>query len=210
MGRSAAIAAALLFSAALAACAAPSVDAAGVARVAPAPRPQDGPAGGPPAAWDHHARGTIWTAAALDALDDHAAPLVAMVPADVTDWCPAYPAAGRERRKAFWVALVSAMSGMESGWRPAVSNPTNRWHGLMQISPETARGHGCRATTAEALKSGPANLRCGLRIITRTVTRDAVVARGGGGVAADWGPFSRPAQREKLRAFTRTHPACRA
>ena len=198
MGRSAAVAAALLILATLAACAAPQ------------PRDHHGPSGGPvPAAWDHHPRGDVWTTAALAALDGHARPLVETVPADVAEWCPAYPAAGPERRKGFWVALVSRVAGIESGWRPAVSNPSNRWHGLMQISPATARGYGCRAQTVDGLKSGPANLSCALRIIANTVTRDGVVAAGGGGIAADWGPFSRTAKREEIRAFTRAHPACR-
>ena len=181
---------------ALSACAAPNLTQAPAAPLVPA--------------WDDHPRGEVWTDAALRALDTHASGLIEIVPDDVASWCPAYEEADAERRKAFWIALVSVMSGHESGWRPAVSSPNGRWHGLMQISPATAVGYGCQATSAEALRTGPANLACGLRIIAATVARDGVVAAGGGGVAADWGPFSRAKQREHMRAFTRAQPSCRS
>ena len=162
----------------------------------------------PSAAWDAHPRGEVWTDAALDALDTHASALVETVPEDVETWCPAYPESGEEERKAFWVGLVSALAGHESTWRPAVSGGGGRWHGLLQISPATARGYGCNATSADALKNGPANLSCGLRIMAVTVPRDNVVSAGAGGVAADWGPFHQRTKREAMRAFTRAQPYC--
>ena len=163
----------------------------------------------PPARWDHKDAGDAWTRATLTALDGPGAPLVDTVPADATEWCPAFPEASRTQRKAFWVGLLSSLAKHESTWREDVSGGAGRWHGLLQISPATARGYGCAATSAEALKDGPANLSCAVRIMGVTVPRDGVISAGGGGVAADWGPFVQEAKREEMRAFTRAQPYCR-
>jgi len=162
----------------------------------------------PVARWDHKPEGTEWTKAALGALDEHAAPLVSLVPADFVAWCPGYATASEAERKAFWVGLVSALAKHESTWRPGVSGGDGRWHGLLQISPATARGYGCSAGSAEALKSGTANLSCGLRIMAATVPRDGVIAKGGRGVAADWGPFHQSSKRSDMAAWTRVQPYC--
>lgn len=168
------------------------------------------PSARPAARWDHLDSGALWTRAALRALDGPAARLPQSVPADVSAWCPQYPVASVSDRKAFWVGLISSLAKHESTWRPGVSGGEGRWHGLLQISPATARGYGCRAATAEALKDGPANLRCGLRIMAQTVARDGVVARKGGGVAADWGPFSQPQKRADIQAWVRRQSYCQA
>ncbi|MEL6516808.1 MAG: transglycosylase SLT domain-containing protein [Pseudomonadota bacterium] len=163
----------------------------------------------PPARWDHKDAGDAWTRATLRALDGPGAPLVDAVPMDATAWCPAFPKADRTQRKAFWVGLLSSLAKHESTWREEVSGGEGRWHGLLQISPATARGYGCAATSAEALKDGPANLSCAVRIMGVTVARDGVISEGGGGVAADWGPFVQEAKREEMRAYTRAQPYCR-
>ena len=163
----------------------------------------------PPARWDHKPQAEVWTETALAALDGHASDLVEITPADIETWCPGYDTASEAERKAFWVGLVSALAKHESTWRPEVSGGGGKWHGLLQISPATARGYGCRATSADALKVGRANLSCGLRIMSTTVARDGVVARGGGGVAADWGPFSQPEKRSDMQAWVRGQPYCR-
>lgn len=166
------------------------------------------PAKLPAARWDQQPQAAVWTEAALSALDGPAAPLVALVPKDIDSWCPAYDTASADDRKAFWVALVSSLAKHESTWRPAVSGGEGRWHGLLQISPATARGYGCTAGDANTLKDGALNLRCGLRIMAATVRRDGVIAAGGGGVAADWGPFSQSAKRDDMSAWTRAQPFC--
>ena len=162
----------------------------------------------PAARWDDVPGSRAWTEAALAALASHAAPLVALVPQDVSTWCPGYQAANAEDRSAFWVGLVSALAKHESTWRPEVSDSEGRWHGLLQISPGTAEGYGCAAQDAKALKDAGANLSCGLRIMAETVVRDEVVAEGGGGVAADWAPFSVAEKREDMAAWTRAQSYC--
>ncbi|MHA6325733.1 transglycosylase SLT domain-containing protein [Roseivivax sp. CAU 1753] len=163
----------------------------------------------PPARWGTSGRSAIWTRSALSALRGHADDLPEMVPADIQDWCPAYPDAKRAEREAFWVGLVSSLAKHESTYRPRVVGGGGRWYGLLQILPSTARLYSCRAGTGEALMHGPANLSCGLRIMARTVARDGVVSRGMRGVAADWGPFHSRKKRNDMMAWSRKQSYCK-
>nr|WP_243645117.1 transglycosylase SLT domain-containing protein [Rhodovulum euryhalinum] len=167
-----------------------------------------GPSGLPQMRWDHRPEATAWTAASLEALSAHGAALAETVPADIARWCPSYPEAGTAQRQAFWAGLFSALAKHESTWNPDAVGGGGRWFGLVQIAPATARAYGCSATSGEALKDGAANLSCAIRIAARTVTRDGVVAAGGGGVAADWGPMTVAAKREEIAAWTRAQPYC--
>jgi len=171
-------------------------------------RPVARPAPPPPMAWDHVPGAQAWTRAAMAALRAHGAPLVAMVPRDIGAWCPAYPGADPVTRRAFWVGLLSALAEHESTWRPGAVGGGGRWHGLLQILPATARGYGCRARSGAALRDGPANLSCALRIMAVTVPRDGVIAEGGRGVAADWGPMLSRAKRARMAAYTRQQDYC--
>ena len=159
--------------------------------------------------WGQRAESAAWTASALDALDTHGAPLVVMTPADINIYCPGYQVADAEGRKAFWVSFLSALAKHESTWRPDVSGGNGAWHGLLQISPGTARRYGCEARSATELKDGKRNLSCGIRIMARTVPRDGVISAGMNGVAADWGPFHSSAKRNDIQATTRSAPVCR-
>ncbi|MCB1348304.1 MAG: transglycosylase SLT domain-containing protein [Maritimibacter sp.] len=158
--------------------------------------------------WDNAPASEGWTEATLAALDSHGQNLVNTTPADIDVWCPGYEKADKEGRKAFWTGLLSALSKHESTWQPAVVGGGGRWFGLVQISPATARYHGCRAGSGEALKDGAANLSCAVRILDTTVPRDGVVAAGMRGVAADWGPFHQASKREDMRAWMLAQPYC--
>lgn len=167
--------------------------------------------GGQPAAlWDHRENGPRWTKSALGALDSHAAVLVDVVPADIGAYCPGYSEAGREARKGFWVMFLSALAKHESTWRADASGGGGQWHGLLQISPATAKGYGCKAGSAGALKDGGANLSCALRIMSVTVPRDGVISAGMRGVAADWGPFHHSTKRADIQQATRNAAVCRS
>jgi hypothetical protein len=83
-----------------------------------------------------------------------------------------------------------------------------RWFGLVQIAPGTAQWRNCQVGTGEALLDGPANLRCGIRIMAATVPRDGVVSEGMRGVAADWGPFHSRRKREDMRNWVRAQEYC--
>ena len=158
--------------------------------------------------WDFHPEGADWTAASLAMLSGEAAGLVQLVPGDIDDWCPAYPQAEAAGRAAFWTGLLSALAEHESTWNPSVVGGGNRWFGLVQISPATARFYGCTANSGNALLDGPANLQCALRIWSVTVPRDGVISAGGGGVAADWGPMTVASKREEMQAWTQAQSYC--
>ena len=165
----------------------------------------------PALGWDIAPNSERWTTAALGALDTHGAALPAMVPADIETYCPGYVDATRPERKAFWVSLLSALSKHESTWRPDVSGGEGRWHGLLQISPGTARGYGCAATTASELKVGAANLSCAIRIMAVTVPRDGVIHgkdRKWRGVSADWGPMRSPGKRADMARWLKQQTYC--
>ncbi|WP_425501530.1 transglycosylase SLT domain-containing protein [Roseobacter ponti] len=163
--------------------------------------------------WHHTDNSALWNAAALDALRTHGRELVEMVPADIGEWCPLYPIADTAGREAFWVGFMSALAKHESTWRPRAVGGEGRWYGLLQISPATARGYGCRAGTGEALKRGGENLSCAVRIMASTVPRDGVIDHRDTrwrGVAADWGPLRVPRKRNEMAAWTRAQPFCLA
>jgi hypothetical protein len=161
--------------------------------------------------WDHHPEAQEWTEASLVALQSHGAALPQIVPADIEAFCPGYETATVEERRLFWTGLLSALAKHESTWRPDAAGGGGRWIGLLQIAPGTARSYGCAAQDTAALKDGAANLSCAIRIMSRTVPRDGVVGAGGrGGVAADWGPFTKSEKRAEMAAWTRQQPYCSA
>ncbi len=160
------------------------------------------------ARWDGHGEGRDWSVAAMRAIDAAPRDLREVVPADIDAWCPGYERNPPHLRAAFWVGTVSALARHESTFREDAVGGGGAWHGLLQISPATARGYGCEAATGEALRDGEANLACAIRIMSRTVSRDGVVAAGGGGIAADWGPMSREGLREQMREWVRGQSYC--
>jgi len=161
----------------------------------------------PVMAWDHRPEGQDWTEATLAALQAEGAPLLSQVPGDIGHWCPAYVAAGPEQRAAFWAGLLSALARFESTWNPEAVGGGGRWFGLVQISPATARHYGCDADSGGALTDGAANLSCAVEIASETVLRDGVVAAGGG-LAADWGPFTSAEKRGQMQEWVSSQSYC--
>ncbi len=158
--------------------------------------------------WSGRPNGEAWTQASLAALKTHGAALPQSTPADVDEWCPAYRNAGPAQRRAFWAGFVSALSKHESTYRADAVGGGGKWFGLTQIAPSTARLYGCRARSGAALKNGSENVSCAIRIMSRTVTRDGVISRGGRGVAADWGPMHSSAKRNEMKGWLRSQPFC--
>lgn len=163
-----------------------------------------------PMRWDHVPQAEAWEVAGLAALESHAAVLPETVPKDIDMWCPAYPEADKPARSAFWLGLMSSLARHESTWTETAIGGGGRWYGLVQISPATAEGYGCQATSGQALLDGAANVSCALRIWAETVPRDGVIAHGRRGVAADWGPLhpSQARKREDIRNWVRQQPYC--
>lgn len=163
----------------------------------------------PPMLWDHHAEAGEWTRAALAAVARHDDVLAALVPADIGAWCPGYASAPVEDRRAFWVALMSAVARHESTWNPEAVGGKGQWIGLMQISPRTASRNGCDARTAGALKDGGANLSCAVQIFAHDVARDGVVSgKGNRGMGRQWMPFRKSAKAAEMAAWIRQQPYC--
>ena len=160
--------------------------------------------------WQHRRGNAMWTRTALSALKSHGKPLVDIVPADIADWCPAYPTANEADRRAFWVGFLSALAKHESTYKARAVGGGGLWYGLLQILPATARGYKCNAGTGEDLQNGSANLSCAVRIMAKTVPRDGVIyGQGGRGVAADWGPMRSPAKRMDMSRWLKRQSYCK-
>jgi len=159
--------------------------------------------------WEHQPQGALWTRSALSALKAHGAVLVERVPRDIAEWCPAYPQSAERGRRAFWVGFLSALAKHESTYNARAVGGGGRWHGLLQILPATARGYECHARDGAALRHGPDNLSCAIRIMAFTVPRDGVVSEGMRGVAADWGPLHSRAKREDMKRWLRGQSYCK-
>jgi Transglycosylase SLT domain len=165
----------------------------------------------PPMRWDHHPEGGEWTESTLVALSSKDPILSQQVPADIETWCPAYPEAPIEARRAFWAGLLSAVAKYESTWNPAASGGGGRWIGLMQISPRSAENYGCEATSVGALKDGESNLECAVEIMSTQVAKDGLVAGGGNrGIGRDWAPLRSEEKRAEMASWIRAQPYCQA
>jgi hypothetical protein len=163
----------------------------------------------PRMAWAHKGlQGDQWTEATLAALETEGAELLSTVPADIGTWCPHYVQAEPEERAAFWAGLLSALARFESTWNPRAVGGGGQWFGLVQIAPATARAYGCEADSGAELTDGSANLACAVEIASETVTRDGVVAAGGGGFAADWGPFASAQKRAQMAEWVSSQEYC--
>ena len=188
---------------------APEISAAPVA-VATAPALRDNIF--PRARWEHRRGGPLWTRVALSAIKTHGQVLLDVVPRDIADWCPAYPANDAKQRAAFWAALLSTLSRYESTWNPRAVGGGGQWYGLLQIYPPTAEFRGCDVQTGEGLKQASANLNCAVRIMSTTVPRDTAISLKEArwmGVAADWGPIRSNWMRRDMQRYTRRQVYCR-
>ncbi len=165
----------------------------------------------PHARWDFKQGGQLWTRTAMAAVGAYGDGLHTIVPRDIDRWCPAYTQNPPQLRRAFWVGMMSALSKHESTYNPRAVGGGDLWYGLLQIYPDTARRYGCRARTGEALKDPVENLSCAARIMAVTVARDRVIAVRDSrwrGVAADWGPMTKPKKIAEMANWTRQQTYC--
>jgi hypothetical protein len=164
----------------------------------------------PPAMrWDHRPEAAKWTQTSMNVIAANDAVLATRVPADIKGWCPGYDDATLTERRAFWAGLLSATAKHESTWNPQASGGGGRYIGLMQISPQTARAYRCEATSVSALKNGEANLACAIKIMSKQVGRDGMVAGGGDkGIGRDWGPFRSASKRSDIAGWTKSQEYC--
>ena len=160
--------------------------------------------------WDHRPEAAEWTDKSRAAIAAKDEVLAARVPADVTEWCPAYPEKSLDERRAFWSGLLSAVAGHESTWNPEAVGGRGKWIGLMQIAPKSAKNYGCPASSPAALKDGATNLECAVEILSYQVARDGVVAGAGNqGIGRDWAPLRNASKRVDMAAWTKAQSYCR-
>lgn len=174
------------------------------------------------AAWATKNQDGSWTRAAESAVAS--SPLIRLNPADITQFCPNYPKLAKHERRKFWVGLLSAMSKPESNFKPEATY-RERFRdgkgrpvvsrGLLQISIESAnqKRYDCDIRHPALLHDPVINLACGVRILSKWVTTDGVIAsrsplqhQGGGRY---WSTLR--AQNGKISAiaeFTRALPFC--
>ncbi|MEL6978040.1 MAG: transglycosylase SLT domain-containing protein [Pseudomonadota bacterium] len=176
------------------------------------------------AAWRHLPEGSEWTGYVLEALDELGDDLLIAEPQDVGAFCPNFAQQDWTERAAFYVGLVSKMAEFESGFDPATSY-TERFNdrfgqrvisrGLLQLSIESANAYpGCSLTRAAELHDPQTNIRCAVAILTRLVTRDALIGaqidgewRGG---AAYWSVLRQTSpRRAPIEAHLAGLPFCR-
>lgn len=174
-----------------------------------------------PARWDGNPQGPTWTQLTMNALQQNGSVLLQFTPADIASYCPGYSAASTSHRAAFWTGLISALARYESNYKPATQFQESFLdrngrrvisRGLLQLSIESANGYGCKIPTAEELHDPAVNLSCTVRIMSRLVTRDGVVANSGApwrGAAAYWSPFRDPQKKQALQSWTKEQPYCR-
>ena len=175
------------------------------------------------AAWAKANKDGSWTRTAESAVANSA--LVKLVPKDVQYFCPGYPKASAQQRQKFWVGLLSAMAKPESNFQPQrfyqekfrdAKGQQVVSRGLLQISIESAnqKRYGCAIPYPAKLHDPATNLACGVKILTKWVTTDGVIAkhpkaRQHQGGSRYWSTL-RP-QRGHLRTianFTRALPFC--
>lgn len=159
--------------------------------------------------WDARPEAASWTTQTMAVVAAHDAQLAERVPKDIAAFCPHYPKATLNERRAFWVGLLSATAKHESGFNPRATGGGGRYVGLMQISPRTAAQNQCQVHSPAALKDGPANLACAVQIVAPHVAQDGVVAgKGNLGIGRDWGPFQSKAARTDIASWTAKQSYC--
>lgn len=175
------------------------------------------------AAWAQSNLDGSWTRSAESAVAKST--LANLVPKDIVYFCPAYPKLHSNERRKFWVGLLSAMAKPESNFKPhlyyqekfldAKGRPVIS-RGLLQISIESAnqQRYGCDIPYPAKLHDPIVNLACGVKILSKWVSTDGVIAKHSQprvhkGGSRYWSTL-RP-QRGHLRAiadFTRQLPFC--
>ncbi len=175
------------------------------------------------AAWAAKNPSGDWTRTAESAVSRSTLPQ--LVPADISLYCPRYEANGKDDRVRFWVALLSAMAGPESGFdpkvryvEPKITDAKGRHvvsRGLLQISIESANQarYGCGIKRAKDLHKPGKNLECATRILNHWVASDRSIgkrhAENTGG-ARYWAALRGKKGIAKIQTFTRELSFCAA
>lgn len=145
------------------------------------------------ARWEGKARdGAAWSQYVFAQIPVVAPNLLAKNPADVAQFCPAYPSLSATDKKNFWVYLFSAITELESNF-----DPTNVYKenfkdgdgnyvmsvGLLQLSIGDAPIYKCDFKNTADIEDPLKNLDCGLRIMNKLVGANGQIA---GKIGSSW------------------------
>lgn len=151
-----------------------------------------------------------WTVILDQALTDLGADLLAANPKDLASYCP--PAGAR---KQCYIGIISSLAKFESNYKPASSYQESFKdskgnyvisRGLLQISQESANGYGCGIRDAKELHDVETNLRCGVRIMSKWIQKDGVIAGKGStwlGMSRYWSPFRDATKTKSIQDSTK-------
>lgn len=137
------------------------------------------------AAWDS-VKNQTWTDTTLVALEKFGKDLILITPKDISSFTKS-KFDTPEKRKQFYVSLISCMSKYESSF-DTLSYYTEKFpdntgarvvsRGLLQISGESAIGYSCEVPKNNymILHDPKINLECGVRILNRWIKKDLVLS----------------------------------
>lgn len=63
-----------------------------------------------------------WTKFTFKAIDEHGKELLKVEPADVEEFCPNFKKLNKNKRKNFWIYLLSSIAQFESNFNPALTD----------------------------------------------------------------------------------------
>ena len=166
--------------------------------------------------WYKKKEADVWTGITVRALDTIGDAMLEVVPADIKYYCPRFAKLERPERIEFYVQLISSLASHESSLREKEtytesfvdsSNTKVVSRGLLQISKEAANLYGCKIEDGTELQTAVRNLRCGVRIMSKWITTDGVIAHKNDegkwrGAARYWAPFRHPRNRPRIQADT--------
>lgn len=164
-----------------------------------------------------------WSTPISTALAQEGTSLVDAQPTDIADFCPGYAALNPDQRQQFWTGFVSVLVDRESGgdadrtrFRPYdvdAARPVFA-RGLLQLSIESSRrgDYACGLAAPAELDDPIANLDCGVKILTRRIEADGIVAgRADGawrGAARVWPSLRQPASALRAAIEARDGQIC--
>ncbi|MFK8013424.1 MAG: hypothetical protein AB8B80_15390 [Marinicellaceae bacterium] len=178
------------------------------------------------AAWQYNTTQNNLEALTIDALELYGENLIKSVPEDINDYCPNYKKAKTQDRIKFWSSLISSLSFFESTHSTSVSYAENFLtldgkpvvsRGLLQISIESSRAYQCQISSENDLHQPQINLECGVRILSKLITKDNVIAGKNKklknhnnwlGAAKYWSPFRDSSKKQTIALNTKKQPYC--
>lgn len=173
-----------------------------------------------PYRWDgQHKDADRWVTHTSSAIEEHDL-LEIKTPGDITQFCSNFKNLNLSQKKLFWIYVVSAMTELESGFRPTTSYKESFAdssgakvvsRGLLQLSFESARAYTCPIAKGTDLFEAKTNLNCGVKILAHWLKRDGRLAGKSGstwlGAGRYWSIFRH--KHTTLKKWTQSISFCK-